>query len=434
MKRSVRLRPALVLGCALVILPALSVAQQANEPQNPPPRLELNVSRVLVPVVVRDRQGRAVGDLKKEDFQVFDNDKPRPVTAFSVEKRGVVETNAGASAESGAQPQAAASAAPQSSFLPKRIVVFLFDDMHLSFEDLAQAKSAGVNALAAALADSNMAAVVSTSGKVNSGLTRDRTKLQDAILSLSPRGLPRSEKADCPAIDYYQADLMLNRHDPAANQDALAQVFNCDPGIDPRRDALVAQKLSEAAADRALEIGSQDVRTTFATIAELVHRMASLPGQRSLILVSPGFLSVEPAALAAESRIVDLAAQANISVSALDARGLYTTALTAADNVQGALAGTRGEFRAAAMRAAENVMAELADGTGGTFFHSSNDLDAGFKSLSEAPEVVYLLELSLDSVKPDGVYHRLKVKVDRDGLELQARRGYFMPKPEKTKK
>jgi VWFA-related protein len=150
--------------------------------------------------------------------------------------------------------------------------------------------------------------------------------------------------------------------------------------------------------------------------------------------VSPGFLSVEPAALTAESRIVDLAAQSNVNVSALDARGLYTTSLTASDSVHGALAGARGQIRAGAMKASESVMAELAEGTGGTFFHSSNDLDAGFKSLTEAPEVVYLLELSLDSVKPDGAYHRLKVKVDRTSLDLQARRGYFMPKPEKTKK
>jgi VWFA-related protein len=86
------------------------------------------------------------------------------------------------------------------------------------------------------------------------------------------------------------------------------------------------------------------------------------------------------------------------------------------------------------MRAAENAMGELADGTGGTFFHNSNDLDAGFKALTEAPEIVYVLELSLDDVKADGTYHFLKIKVDREGFDLQARRGYFMPKPAKGKK
>ena len=78
-------------------------------------------------------------------------------------------------------------------------------------------------------------------------------------------------------------------------------------------------------------------------------------------------------------------------------------------------------------------MAELADGSGGTYFHNSNDLLAGFKDLAAAPEYVYILELALDNVKPDGTYHRLRVKVDRSGLQLQARRGYFAPKPEKVK-
>ena len=43
------------------------------------------------------------------------------------------------------------------------------------------------------------------------------------------------------------------------------------------------------------------------------------------------------------------------------------------------------------MKLAENPMAELADGTGGTFLHKSNDLGAGFKRLTEAPEYVYVL-------------------------------------------
>jgi VWFA-related protein len=132
--------------------------------------------------------------------------------------------------------------------------------------------------------------------------------------------------------------------------------------------------------------------------------------------------------------LIDVAAQSNVTISALDARGLYTTSLTASEDVHQAPVLTRGEFRASAAREAENALGEIADGAGGTFFHNSNDLAAGFKLLTEAPEIVYILELSLDGIKPDGNYHRLKVKVDREGVDIQARRGYFMPKPEKNKK
>ena len=48
--------------------------------------------------------------------------------------------------------------------------------------------------------------------------------------------------------------------------------------------------------------------------------------------------------------------------------------------------------------------------------------------------MVYVLELSLEGVKQDGSYHHLKVKVSRDGVDVRARLGYFMPKPEKGKK
>jgi VWFA-related protein len=184
--------------------------------------------------------------------------------------------------------------------------------------------------------------------------------------------------------------------------------------------------------------GDSDVHATLGFVKELIRRMSSLPGQRTLILVSPGFLTVTPEAMSAKSEIIDFAAQSNVTINALDAKALYTAEIDASERGAGSayalVTGNESQARRESLSLSENVMAEFADGTGGTYFHSSNDLAGGLQNLTAAPEYVYLLEFSLEHVKLDGSYHRLKVKVDRDDLQLKARRGYFAPMPEKSKK
>ena len=413
--------------CGLAFIPCTHVvAQQTKHSDAAPFKIEVKVNKVLVPVVVRDAERRAVGDLKKEDFQVFDQDKLRTISGFSVEKRGL----AGTDSRSGTSSPAPPNTAPLSSSAPQRFIVFLFDDLHLTADKLGQIQRLGKKILAVPPGGSDMAAVVSTSG-TNSGLTNDRAKLEEAIRKLKPEPLYQRQERQCPNIDYYEADLIENKRDGAALEAAVQQTLAC-ANLDPQTMRSVAEAMVRSAASSAMVTGDQDVRVTLATIAEFVRKMGTLPGQRTLILVSPGFLTLSQEALTWKTQILDLAAHSSVTVSALDARGLYTTELGASergpDSKMAMQTGYESQSHRASAALNEDVMAELADGSGGTYFHDSNDLEAGFKDLAAAPEYLYILELSLGGVTPDGTYHRLKVKVDRDGLQLQARRGYFAPK------
>jgi VWFA-related protein len=388
--------------------PAVSGAREI-QPQTTGITLQVNVNKVLIPVVVRDRQGRSVSDLKKEDFQLFDNNKPRAISAFMVEQHGAPQ------GPIGGNPQTAptTSAAP-----PQRFIALLFDDLHLSLVDLENAKKAGEKALDGLLESSNQVAVLALSGKVASGLTRDRAKLQEAILSLKSQGDYLHLNEVCPKIGYLQAWLMEFPQEAAAFRDAAMQIIACRASSDPQD----AERAARLIAQRIVKVMGRDYVESFTAIDEIVRRMAILPGQRALILISPGFEIRDPEVAAAQSQTINLAAQSNVTISTLSAPGLYATSETAGnENTNG--------YAFQDIHMAESSLSDLADGTGGTFIHNSNDLEAGFKSLAGEPGTVYLLELSLDNVKPDATFHRLKVEVIRDGLRLQARRGYFMPKP-----
>jgi len=169
------------------------VAQQTKESEAAPFKIEVKVNRVLVPVVVRDQQRRAVGTLTKQDFQVFDQDKPQVISGFAVEKRGLEESNT----ESGNQPAATSKTISQGATAPQRFIVFLFDDTHLSPDDLGRLQKLGIKMLAASLTGSDMAAVVSISG-ANSGLIRDRATLEEAILKLKSQPLLLHQGRQCP--------------------------------------------------------------------------------------------------------------------------------------------------------------------------------------------------------------------------------------------
>jgi VWFA-related protein len=413
------------LFCSTLIPKALMEMEARQEHEDSAPesafKIEKKVNLVLVPVIVRDAHGDLVGNLKKEDFRVFDNGKAQVISGFTVQTR--------------AKPAELLPHVPDESVKPpikqQRFVIYLFDDCHLSVEDLAVVKKAGVKMLAESLTDSDIAAVLSFSG-VNSGLTQDRAKLQEAVTSLRTNGLYQHITDECPDLSYYQADLIQNKSNELVCDAAVDQTMICANLMPQARK--VAVDMIMAAVNRVLAMGEQVVRATLAVLADTVRKMGELPGERILIFVSPGFSAVSEQAILDKSKLMDIAARANVTINALDARGLYSTSMDARGRDQGSGRMTQmtSLYRTESIRQNEDVLAELADGR--TFFHNRNDLQAGLNLLSQAPDFLYLLEFSPEQVKQDGTFHYLRVKIDRHHLELKARRGYFVPKPDKNKK
>jgi hypothetical protein len=129
-------------------------------------------------------------------------------------------------------------------------------------------------------------------------------------------------------------------------------------------------------------MGQQTYRTDLGFIRLVISKMGALPGERILILISPGFLTPSEDAMALASQVLGLAARDNVIINAIDSRGLYTTNLESSERGGGSPLASRvqNQNRPVSMTADEGVMADLADGSGGPYLHGHNDFEAGYRN------------------------------------------------------
>jgi VWFA-related protein len=440
------LRPVvLVLGIALLPLLAQTPGGQ-NAPElsshDAPATFSAKVNLVMVPVVVRDGKGKAIGTLEKDDFQLFDKSKPQVISRFSVEKAGESKIPAEVATGDAADGKAAtASSSSSAAPIAQRFVVYLFDDVHTATSDLMRVRDAAALHLSKALDAATRAAIFTTSGQGNVDFTGDQSKLREALVKLMARPTMGAPGSECPDITYYMADRIVNKNDDTALKAGAQEVLaTCDPPPPgPQTPASMqqaeqnAENVTRSTASRLINIGERDTRLAFTTIENAIRRLSAAPGDRTLILVSSGFFATDDLRFE-ETEIMDRAIRANVRISSLNARGLYveipggdasTPTTVAIPQVMNA----KQQYQRESALAEEGTLEELADATGGRYFHNNNDLISGFNQVAATPEFVYVLGFSPQNLKLDGTYHALKVTLKMPhGLDLQARRGYFAPR------
>jgi VWFA-related protein len=396
------------------------------------PTFKVRVNLVQVRVIVRDSSGKPVDNLTREDFLLYDQGKLQTITNFNVETTQTRLQRAVAVAKT--QEDAAAASGDASGHkppaLPERFVALVFDDAHLSLQDANFARSQADRFLDST-GPTDRLAIYTTSGQNTLEFTADKAALHHAILGIIPRPLmPQALGSECPEITHYMADQIENKHDTVTQAVAVEETVQCQFNGDESKQSQ-ALAIVQTAVFRALSAGDTENEFTYRHLEDVLRRLSSVPGERIMLLVSPGFLLTT--AYLDESGVIDRANRANVVINTIDARGLYVPDVMgdisrpSSDSIR--TAGQKTMYRVAAQQENQFVLGDLAYGTGGTFFHNSNDLQGGLQLAGLAPEVSYVLAFSPQNRKWDGQYHLIRVALaKKTKYSIQARRGYYAPR------
>jgi VWFA-related protein len=350
---------------------------------------------------VRDKNAPVEG-LKKEDFQIFDHGKEQKIAVFTV-----ASTKAAAAAMAKLPPGIYTNRPERGGEPIGSVTVVLIDLLNTRFQDQAYARTQMMNFLKTLDPQDRVALYLLGNGvKILHDFTQDPERLVRAVAKM--RGeVPRElAAADEPPADTGDAEL-----DAILNQ-ALGQM----------QDFFTVNR----------------VKTTLNAMEAIGNHLARLPGRKNLVWVSGSF----PFSIGIDDNIMDPSREhrtfndeaerasralnnANVSIYPVDARGLIglPASMTASSGMR---VNTKAAPKMVSMMPdGHDTMQILAERTGGRAFYNTNDIRGALRKALEDAEVTYTLGYYPSSGDLDNKYHELKVKVDRKGVDVRHRKGYF---------
>jgi len=411
--------------------------------------IKVDVRQVLVPVVVTDGEGHHVTGLTQADFKVFEDGAEQKITAFSVESSGVAELDAAAKATP------AASAAVAGRPAVRRTYLICIDTLHTSFNDFAAAREAVGKLFRQEHSDDSQYVVVAlgASAEMVVNVTRDPAavlavfqskRLQKIFLDGQMGGLNAE-------MERFRRDLVQTRQAcDLVGQDKVYQ-GQCESGMARAN----AESTQIADLERTLTMGF------LREFRALISQLARARDRRTVVLISDGF-GIEPGREAYSlvdayfpfashclvprtvncqrsgqmttvrmeeefEPILQLAARSNITIDTIDSRGLYGQRAfdaSSAGNPSSADGGVGRVERGAAANAG-NTLAEIAEGTGGTAFHDSNDLLGALQRAFADGRDYYTIAYVSGNANLDGKFRAITVEVRGRKVVVNAKRGYW---------
>ena len=412
-----RLSPGrLRMACALA-LAAQGLLLCAPPPQTPgysnqsqPYVLKVERNEVQVDVRVTDRKGNLVTNLKSSDFHVFEDGVKQPLTSFSLESvhnlaTAQVSSEGPATIDLGKLPPGRPTVRATENH---RLIVLFFDLTSMPVADAMRSLSAAGQFAKNQMTAADLVAVVtySTRLQVVQDFTNSRTAVEKALHSIRTG---ESAELSQPGAE-----------GEAGTTNSLGRT-------------VVNQNVGNAFTPDETEFNIFNSDEKLAALQSLAEMLQHLPGRKSVIHFSSGMertgLENQAQLRATEST----SNRADVSIYTMDTRGLVALP-PGGDASMAAPSGTAIYTNQAVasnvtkLHGGRETLAALSGDTGGRTFYDMNNFAPAFRQVQDDSSVYYLLAYSPSNTTANGRFRRIRVEVDRPGLKVEARPGYFAPK------
>lgn len=443
----------LLLITVTTVSPVMVCGQTAST-QDQEDVIRVRSNEVRLDIVVKDKKGRPVRDLKASDFEVLEDGAPQKVESFTFIAREVASAAPSDAKETKTNP-----AGPTAPSLPGKrstpaVTALVFD--RLSPEARALARRAGLAYAQEGMANGGFTGVfgIDQALRTVQNFTDDPQLIKDAVEHVTGTIISTYNSGAAKARDNIERSAALDQQITTSVSTAEAAGAARDSAGASAAGAAAGQA---AAQQKLLEMENQMLdhyerlerdQQGFATINSLlavISPMQNLPGRKTIIFFSEG-LKLPPNVLQKFPSVINAANRANVSIYAIDAAGLRTESGTgeAARELNSIAAQSiatqgRGNDRLASgpylrgLERNEDVLrfdarsglGSLSDQTGGFLIHDTNDLVSGLRRIDDDMNAYYFLTYVPQNKEYDGRFRRITVKVARANVEVQSRQGYY---------
>jgi VWFA-related protein len=409
--------------------------------------IKVTSNLVSLDVIVKDKKGKLLTDLKPEDFTVYENGVPQKIAFFDSTLTSTTSSQAGQTSASTTIDSTQTTRRAPTGF-PRNIIALVLDGQSTELANLKHVREGTIRYIRERISDSDSVALFSISGGLQllQPFTQDKAKLITAVEKAYDSSIV-SKSSEARGIS---ENISALRDRVAAGPDPDEPIA-ASPGAgaagSAAAQAMIARRMLEQYIQLRSSLSAQQTRPVLAALAAISEGLRAIPGKKTLVMFSQGFVATEALDWQVQSTI-DIANRANVTIYIIDSGGLTGGAPTSGALVSGSpLGGISGALsmeqrrRSAAgesvfdiarqegLNRQQDLLFRISEDTGGHFIKNTNDIAGGLERIDTEIRSRYTLSYRSTDQNFDGSFRKVKIEVRRPETSVITRPGYYAIPP-----